>query len=257
MDIRSYNRDAWDAQVRKGNPWTRPVSSEVIDAARRGEFEIVLTPEKPVPRDWFPSLEGCRTLGLASGGGQQGPVLAAAGADVTVFDNSEKQLAQDRLVADRDGLQLRTVQGDMRDLSAFEDSSFDFIFHPCSNSFIPDVQPVWNEAFRVLKAGGTIVAGMANPVVYIFDYEAYKARRFVVRHSIPYSDLESLTDEERQQFIDDDEPLCFGHTLESQIGGQLRAGLHLVGFYEDYWGESAENLLDSIMPGFFATRARK
>jgi len=30
---------------------------------------------------------------LASGGGQQGPVLAAAGAHVTVFDNSPRQLA--------------------------------------------------------------------------------------------------------------------------------------------------------------------
>ena len=74
-------------------------------------------------------------LCLASGGGQQGPILAAAGAEVTVFDASEKQLAQDRLVAEREGLSLTTVQGDMADLSCFDDESFDFIFHPLLQLF--------------------------------------------------------------------------------------------------------------------------
>ena len=92
---------------------------------------------------------------LASGGGQQGPILAAAGADVTVFDNSPRQLEQDRYVADRDGLHLQTVEGDMRDLSCFPDESFDLIVHPVSNVFVPDVKPVWREAYRVLKPGAT------------------------------------------------------------------------------------------------------
>lgn len=47
-------------------------------------------------------------------------MLAAAGAHVTVFDLSEQQLAQDRMVAERNGLQLSTVQGDMRDLACFD-----------------------------------------------------------------------------------------------------------------------------------------
>lgn len=95
MNIREYNRDAWDREVGHGNRWTVPVSSEVIDAARRGEWGIVLTNGKPAPRDWFPELAGLDVLCLASGGGQQGPILAAAGAHVTVFDNSPQQLAQD------------------------------------------------------------------------------------------------------------------------------------------------------------------
>jgi len=257
MDIRSYNSRAWDEQVKKGNRWTQPVSSETIDLARQGKFEIVLTPSKPVPGDWFPPLADCRTLCLAGGGGQQSPVLAAAGAKVTVLDNSQKQLEQDRLVAQRDDLKLVTVHGDMGDLYMFRNDSFDLIFHPCSNTFVPDVQPVWNEAFRVLKPGGTLLAGMCNPVVYIFDYEKYQAGEFVVRHSLPYSDLDSLSEQERQQLFDGDEPLCFSHSLESQIGGQLQAGFRLVGFYEDFWGDDADSLLDKIMPGFFATRAEK
>ena len=88
MDIRAYNRTAWNKQVASGNQWTVPVSADMIAAARRGEWTVLLTPTKPVPSAWFPNLKGCDLLCLASGGGQQGPIFAAAGANVTVFDNS-------------------------------------------------------------------------------------------------------------------------------------------------------------------------
>ena len=35
LDVRSYNRDAWNRQVAEGNQWTIPVSSEAVAAARR------------------------------------------------------------------------------------------------------------------------------------------------------------------------------------------------------------------------------
>jgi len=157
MDVRDYNRRAWNRQVEKGNRWTVPVSPEVTAAARRGEWQIFLTPTKPVPRAWFPALPGRDVLCLASGGGQQGPILAAAGARVTVYDNSPRQLDQDRMVAERDGLEIEIVEGDMRDLSAFPAASFDLIVHPVSNTFVPDVRPVWREAHRVLRPGGDLV----------------------------------------------------------------------------------------------------
>ena len=130
MDVRSYNRHAWDRQVEKGNRWTLPVGPDVIAAARRGDWQLVLTPTRPVPREWFPKLAGEAVLCLASGGGQQAPVLAAAGAVVTVLDNSPAQLAQDRLVAERERLDIQTLLGDMADLSAFADGAFGLIFHP-------------------------------------------------------------------------------------------------------------------------------
>jgi hypothetical protein len=68
MDIRAYNRDAWDRQVRAGNRWTVSVGPEVTAAARRGEWSVVLTPTSPVPQDWFPPLAGLDVLCLASGG---------------------------------------------------------------------------------------------------------------------------------------------------------------------------------------------
>ncbi len=162
IDIREYNRIAWGREVERGNKWAVPVSEAVIAAARRGEWEIFLTPSKPVTRAWFPDLEGLDVLCMASGGGQQGSILAAVGAKVTVLDNSLKQLEQDRFVAEWHALPIATVEGDMADLSVFSDQSFDLIVHPVSNCFAPDVRPVWKETFRVLCQGGVLMAGFNN-----------------------------------------------------------------------------------------------
>jgi len=256
VNIREYNRQAWDREVTKGNPWSLPVGPEVIAATRAGTWEIVLTPTRPVPASWFPRLEGCRVLCLASGGGQQGPILAAAGARVTVFDNSPRQLEQDRFVADREGLVLETVEGDMADLSMFADGAFDLIVHPCSNIFVPEIRPVWREAFRVLRAGGSMLSGFTNPVILTFDPELEAKGILQVRYPVPYSDLLSLTDDERRRYTDAGEPLAFGHTLEDQLGGQLDAGFLIAGLYEDRWA-SEQQLIARYMPGFMATRAVK
>ena len=253
-EVRRYNRRAWDKAVERASQWTIPVTPAVIGAARQGRWQIVLTPTKPVPRVWFPALTGRDVLCLAAGGGQQGPVLAATGAHVTVFDNSPQQLAQDRYVAAREALTIVTVEGDMADLSVFADASFDLIVHPCSNLFVPHVRPVWQEAFRVLRRGGVLMAGFSNPVTYIFDQQLADEGVLQVRHPLPYSDLTSLTEAERKQYVEDEQPLEFGHTLDDQIGGQLEAGFTITGFYEDRWPGTA---LADYMPTFIATRATK
>src|SRR5215203_7154866 len=169
-DTVEYNSNAWDALVGRGDKWTIPVSTEEINRARAGKWSVVLTPSKPVPRDWFGDVKGRDILCLGSGGGQQAPVLAAAGANVTSFDNSAKQLESDRLVAEREGLKIRLEKGDSADLSRFANESFDLIFHPCSNCFMPELQPIWNECFRVLRPGGNLLTGFTKPELFIFDW---------------------------------------------------------------------------------------
>jgi len=253
-ELYHYNQRAWNRAVAEGSEWTIPVTAEQIAAAQRGEWQITLTTRKAVPRAWFPLLVSAQVLGLAAAGGQQGPILAAAGAHVTILDASPQQLAQDRYVARRDGLTLTTVEGDMADLSRFANGSFDLIVHPCSNLFVPDVLVVWRECYRVLRPGGVLLAGFCNPASYIFDQRLADDGVLQVRHRLPYSDLTSLTAAEREQYIADEQPLEFGHTLDDQIGGQLAAGFVLTGFYEDSWPGRA---LDEYMPTFMATRAVK
>ena len=256
-EILAHNRRAWDLNVDGGNRWTSPVSAMTVEKARAGDFSIVLTPMKSVPRSWFPPLERTRVLCLASAGGQQAPVLAAAGAHVTVFDNSPRQLDQDRFVASRDGLKMEYVEGDMSDLSVFANDSFDLVFHPCSNSFVPNVLPVWRECHRILRPGGVLMAGFTNAVRYIFDDERKENGNLEVRYSLPYSDMDHLNESHIQKAIRAGETLEFGHTLSDQIGGQLDAGFMLTGFYEDRFADSDGDPLSQFLDTFIATRAIK
>jgi len=255
VDILSYNREAWNKEVAEGNIWTKPVDPIRIEKARKGDWIVLLTPTIPVPREWFGELRGKELLCLASGGGQQGPIFAAAGAKVTVFDNSPAQLAQDRIVAEREGLSIALEQGDMRDLSRFPDKSFDIVFHPVSNLFVDNVRAVWKECFRVLKDGGVLLAGFVNPLLYIFDLEeANRSGNIVVRYRIPYSDVGQLPRDLLESRMKAREALEFGHSLDDLIGGQLAAGFVVDGFFED---GSGGDFLDPYIKTFIATRAVK
>lgn len=258
LDIHAYNADVWDRRVARGDMWTVPFGPEVIAAAREGVVNLLLTPSRFVPASWYPPLVGADVLCLASGGRQQGPVLAAAGARVTVLDASPAQLARDREVAAREHLDITTVQGDMADLSAFQPASFDLIFHPVSNCYAPAVRPVWLECARVLRTGGILLAGFNNPVTYIFDQEALWERgEMMVQHPLPYADLGSLSPEALERWIADGEAFEFSHTLEDLIGGQCDAGLYLTGMFEDRWAEEQAPVLERFFPWFIATRAIK
>ncbi len=257
MDVVKHSRQSWNHQSTEGSRWTTPVSSEVIQKARIDDWELILTPNRPVPREWFGELQGRDVLCLASGGGQQVPILAATGANVTSFDNSEVQLEKDGLVARREGLEIRLVQGDMADLSTFEDGSFDLIFHPVSNVFVQDVIPVWKECSRVLRSRGRLLAGFMNPAFFLFDHEELgNGLPPVVRYRLPFADTEDLSEERRRKLIEEKVAFEFSHSLQSQIGGQIAAGFAITGFYEDNWSNEATPL-NKYMDTYVATKADK
>jgi SAM-dependent methyltransferase len=258
MNVLAHNRAAWNQESLEGSRWTNPVDSEVISRARRGDWELILTPLRSVPKDWLGELNGKRVLCLASGGGQQAPVLAALGANVVSFDLSEEQLLKDRLVADRDGLEIECMRGDMADLSRLQDESFDLIFHPTSNVFVPDVEVVWRECYRVLRPGGRLLAGFLNPSFFLFDHaEAGLSGNLIAQYRLPYSDVEQRGQSaKRKEEISQGAAFEFGHSLEVQLGGQMKAGFLLAGLYEDWWEEAATPL-NRLSPTTVATLAIK
>ena len=255
MNIIEHNREAWDQESREGSAWSTPVDHEVILAARDGMWSVILTPTKAVPASWFGDVRGKDVLCLASGGGQQAPVLAAAGANVVSFDLSEEQLKRDQEVARRENLVLRCVRGDMADLSELPAERFDLVFHPVSNLFVPDVAMVWRECFRVLKPGGSLLAGFMNPWFFLFDHvEASRTGALVVKHRLPYTEPDSLDIDRHRRWLKSGRAAEFSHSLESQIGGQIAAGFVITGLYEDYWSDEATPL-NGFAPVAIATRA--
>jgi len=258
IDVLAHNRDAWNAESHQSeSPWCQPVDDRIIADARRGDWEVILTPSINVPKTWFGKVKAKNILCLASGGGQQAPILAAAGANVTSFDRSEAQLAKDQLVAKREGLDIDLVCGDMADLRCFDAGQFELIFHPVSNCFASDVRLVWQECSRVLATSGRLLSGFMNPDFFLFDLDAVDAGEpLLVRNRLPYSDVGDLPAAALQARIDRGEALEFSHSLNDQIGGQLDAGFVITGFYEDRWNDEATPL-NEYMPTSMATLAIK
>ncbi len=245
QDMNAQTIDRW---VSEGWEWGRPISHDTYINALNGEWNVLLTPVKPVPHEWFGNLKGKKILGLASGGGQQMPVFAALGAECTVFDYSQKQLESERAVSAREGYDIRIIRGDMTKPLPFADGEFDIIFHPVSNCYVREVRPIWRECWRVLKAGGYLLAGVDHYVNYIVDSD----ERTIV-NSLPFDPLKNP--EQMKQLQADDCGVQFSHSLEEQIGGQLEAGFRLLDLYEDTNGEG--RLHDLGIPTFIATRSLK
>lgn len=245
QDINAQTIDRWIAE---GWEWGRPIDHETYVKALSGEWDVVLTPIKAVPHDWFGDLRGKRVLGLASGGGQQMPIFAALGAECTVLDYSEAQLESERLVAAREGYDIRVVRADMTQPLPFADEAFDLIFHPVSNCYVREVEPIWQECSRVLKDGGVLLAGFNNSFVYALDQDE---KRIV--NALPFDPLKNP--EQMKQLADDDCGVQFSHTLDEQIGGQLRAGFTITDLYEDY--DTEGGLVEYHVPCYIATRAVK
>ena len=251
------------ADVKEGWEWGKPISHECFDRAKNRDWDVLLTPTKPVPREWLGELKGKRILGLASGGGQQMPVFAALGAICTVFDYSPLQLESERMVAEREGYDIRIIRGDMTKRLPFEDGEFDIIFHPVSNCYVEDVRPIWRECFRVLRPGGRLLAGTDHYINYIVDSEEKRIVNSInyivdseekrIVNSLPFNPL--LNPDQRKQLEAEDAGMQFSHSLEEQIGGQLEAGFRLIALYEDTNGEG--RLHEMNIPTFLAMLSLK
>ena len=226
-DYTKINSETWDIWADNQCEWTLPITHEEYRKADETNFVVYLTPCVAVPHTWFDGLKGKKLLGLASGGGQQMPLFCKLGADCTVFDYSDRQLAAEKAVSEREGYEIEIIKGDMTKRLPFADETFDIIFHPVSNCYIEDVYHVWNECFRVLKKGGRLLAGFDNGINFLFEEDDLR-----VVNPLPFNPLK-MPKERFEAMARNAEGIQFSHSMEEQLGGQLKAGFHLNALYED------------------------
>jgi ubiquinone/menaquinone biosynthesis C-methylase UbiE len=184
-EINAKTIDSW---IENGWEYGISISHEDYVKVVNGEWNVFLTPKKHVPKNWFPDLKNKKLLGLACGGGQQMPVFSALGADCTVLDYSDKQLASEKYVSERENYKIDIIKADMTKLLPFNNNAFDIIFHPVSNCYIEDVNHVWNECYRITKKGGILLAGMDNGINYLFD-DSEKSLEIV--NKLPFNPLKN------------------------------------------------------------------
>lgn len=248
MNYQDFNAKTIDSWCDSGWEWGKSITNEEYNNAKNGKWNVLLTPTKYVPHEWFGELKGKKLLGLASGGGQQIPIFSALGAHCTVLDYSTAQCDSERLVADREGYEVDVVQADMSKALPFEDETFDIIFHPVSNCYVEEVKPIFKECYRILKKGGILLCGLDNGFGYIFDETECN-----IKYKLPFNPLKDPVAYEDS--IKNDWGISFSHTLEEQIGGQLEAGFVLTHLYEDTSGSGM--LHEHNVPTYIATRSIK
>jgi ubiquinone/menaquinone biosynthesis C-methylase UbiE len=173
-EIARYNRDRWRRLVDANAVFTRPLLDLDPESARR----------RLDPHGRLGPLEGRRVLVLAGGGGQQSVAFALLGARVDVIDLSDAQLAHDRDAAAHHGLELRTIEGDMRDLSALDAAAYDVVWQPYSLNLVPDCRAVFGQVARVVRPSGTYCVQVANPYILGVGEGDFDGEGYVVK--LPY-----------------------------------------------------------------------
>jgi len=217
-EIAEYNQARWKALVKADALFTRPKLNLDADSARRmidsgGNLGDVA---------------GKKVLCLAGGGGQQSAAFALLGANVTVFDLSDEQLEQDKKVAEHYGFEIKTVQGDMRNLSPFEKESFDIVYHTYSLNFVPDAVEVFRQVARVLRIGGIYHFGFANPFVMGVGQKDWNGEGYILKEPyiggarISYDDQEWVYNQETHEKIPNS--IEYRHTLSNVLNNLIEIG---------------------------------
>ena len=231
-DIARYNKERWEELAREGVVFSRPILDLTIESAR-----ALVDPEGMMGK-----ISGRDVLCLAGGGGQQSAAFGILGANVTVFDICETQLERDREAAEFYSVKVKTHQGDMRDLSLFSDSCFDFIWHGHSLNFVPDALQVFREAARILRIGGKYRMTCTNPLVH-GAWERWSGEGYELRYA--YIDGAEMADDDPFWEIGKDDgtkvrvrgPREFRHGIGTLINGLIEVGFELLGTWEDGNGD--------------------
>jgi len=187
------------------------------------------------------NVRGMHVLCLAGGGGQQSSVFSLLGAHVTVLDLTPEQLEGDQQAADHYGYSVRTIQGDMRDLSVLPDDHFDRVYQPISTLYVPDLRQVYAGVARVLKPGGLYLSDYAVPLLYMAQDKGWDGTGYTLYITEPYVRGAILeTEDGKLNFSRGESFSEFHHLLSDIINGLIAEGLSIRGLWENPWPESGQ-----------------
>lgn len=137
-NYRTVSRNAWAYLAKNGCDSSLAYGPEEFKHARKWLDA----------NGWIPWRRVHSVLCLACGGGQQALLFASLGHRVTLLDISPEQLGIDREVAERYGLEVECVEGDMQNLSSLYGRDFDLVYQAVSACYVPDVRRVYQEIFK-------------------------------------------------------------------------------------------------------------
>jgi SAM-dependent methyltransferase len=227
-ELAKYNTARWKALVEADALFTRPTLS----------IDPVSARDRLDPEGKLGDVAAKDVLCLACGGGQQSIAFALLNANVTVFDLSESQLNRDREAAAHFGVDIKILQGDMRDLSHFEAAAFDIVYQSYSLGFVPNVGVVFQQVAHVLRPGGVYHFMCANPFFLGMQEKDWNGEGYIIKYpyvngaEITYEDQEWVYDR-RKSRAEIPAPREFRHTLSALISGLVEQGF-MIQHVSDY-----------------------
>ncbi|MDX1951542.1 MAG: class I SAM-dependent methyltransferase [Verrucomicrobiota bacterium] len=242
------NRAAYDLRVLEGERHTRTVLARDL----KNPLPII------DPENWLEgNVQGKPILCLASGGGLQSALLAAAGAIVTVLDISGEMLRLDREIAAEHHLQLQTIQGTMEDLSMFGSGSFQVVLQPVSSCYIPQLHRLHAEVARILEPKGIYISQHKQPASLQGDALPHPgAGGYLVRTLYNHAGALPQTSPCLHR---EWEMVEFLHPWETLIGGLCRAGFVVEDLVEPQQKVGDANFLERsrYLPPYVKIKARR
>jgi SAM-dependent methyltransferase len=234
-----------DWQQQNQQAWDNLADNQSLFAKVATDEECLKPLDTLDSRGWIPrDIRGRQVLCLASGGGWQSILYAAAGADVTVVDLSPSMLSLDERESKRRGFPVRVLQGSMTDLSLLEPASFDIVHQPVSTCYVPDVTAVYKQVARVLRDGGLYISQHKSPTsLQVVDRDANDRYAIGVRyyHTGPLPDVPDTSYREPGA-------IEYLHRWADLVGGLCRSGFVLEDLREPYRGD------ETAPPGHFRHR---
>jgi len=225
------NRIAWNAMIDDERfvrtdhfPANQQQAIEALDPWLRAELECA---DKSEPKS---------VLCLAAGGGSHGPLLAMAGALVTVIDFSSEQLAIDQAIANQLGLSLKTIEASIEDLSSLDTQSFDIVIQPVSTCYIRNVTRVYQEVARITRPQGLYVAQHKQAAALQASLDWTDGHGYVI--ATPAEDGRKAPEVSGRSVFREQGTTEYIHSLGTLLGGLCQHGFLIEDLSEPLRGDA-------------------
>jgi SAM-dependent methyltransferase len=239
----AQNRRAWNETAAIHERAQMP---ELLDAIAKGGFST-LDPIEDRVFDTLDVAHGRDVAQLCCNNARELLSLKLRGAGRCVgFDLSEDFLAQGRRLATAAGAELELVRTNVFEIGADFDGAFDIVYVTVGAlGWLPELDPFFAVAARLLRAGGTLFVYEMHPVLDMFDPD----KGLALEHS--YFRTEPYLNEGDHDYFDEtavvsEQSYWFHHRLDRILGGVLRSGLALTGF--DEHPHDISNVFKSFAP---------
>jgi len=233
-ELAKYNKERWEELAKNNIEFSRPYLDLTPEKAKQVVDKEGILKES--------DINGKKVLCLAGGGGQQSAAFGLLNADVTVFDLSETQLERDQIAAKHYGLEIKAVQGDMRDLSCFDENEFNIVWHAHSINFVDNAITVFEQVSRIIDNKGYYKMSCSNPFYHGID-DTRKSHKKDEGYLInkPYVDGSRIEEDSPYWDVWQEDgaskqikaPKEFRHILSTLINGMITQGFIILGTWEE------------------------